>query len=284
MAKILKIILAILLVGVFMYGVYFIMSRQGEAISLNSTSQEQKEAEQAPPPPPPPMYDTAALQQSLDAIVARYPLDSAVSVQAVGEDIVTNVQADAEYIAASTTKAIVATYALHQVEQGEVTLQSTISGASLQEHITRMIVDSNNTSWYALLEYFGYSNITAYANANGAPSFKAVPNTITPIDMAKFIHNMHAGTLINKEHQTFLEGLMSTAYTGPIKLNDSFSSVIRKAGWLSDRAHLTGVVVSGDKAVSYAIYTKVGPNGGYTYANSSALINDVLTAITTALQ
>lgn len=282
MAKIFKIILAVLLVGLFMYGVYFVMSRQGEAISL-STSQEVKEEEKAPAPPPP-MYDTVALQQSLEAIVAKYPLDSAVSVQAVGEDITTNVQADAEYIAASTTKAIVATYALNQVEEGKITLQTTISGASLQEHITRMIVDSNNNSWYALLEYFGYNNITAYANANGAPSFKAVENTITPADMAKFIHNMHAGMLINKDHQTFLEGLMSTAYTGPIKLNESFANIIRKAGWLSDRAHLTGVIVSGDKAVSYAIYTKVGPNGGYTYANSSALINDVLAAVTAALQ
>jgi hypothetical protein len=281
--KVIKILLFIALVGLFMYGVYFIMSRQGEAISLTSSGQEQKQEEQAPAPPPP-MYDTAALQLTLEAIVAKYTLDSAVSIQAVGEDIVTNVQADAEYIAASTTKAIVATYALSQVEKGDITLQSIINGTSLQTHITRMIVDSNNTSWYALLEYFGYSNITAYANANGAPSFKAVPNTITPADMAKFIHNMHAGTLINKEHQTFLEGLMSTSYTGPIKLNDSFSSVIRKAGWLSDRAHLTGVVVSGDKAVSYAIYTKVGPNGGYTYANSSALINDVLTSVTAALQ
>lgn len=283
MAKILKVIFTVLLVGLFMYGVYFVMSRQGEAISLQ-VSGEQKTEEQAPPPPPPPLYDTTALQQSIETIIAKYPLDSAVSVQAVGEDITTNVQADAEYIAASTTKAIVATYALSQVEKGEVTLQTTISGASLQEHITRMIVDSNNASWYALLEYFGYSNITAYANANGAPSFKAVPNTIKPVDMATFIRNMHAGTLIDKENQTFLEGLMSTAYTGPIKLNDSFANIIRKAGWLSDRAHLTGVLVSGDKAVSYAIYTKIDDNGNYSYANSSALINDVLAAITTALE
>jgi beta-lactamase class A len=230
------------------------------------------------------MYDTNTLEQTITTILATYPLDSAVSVQAVGEDIATNVQADAEYIAASTTKAIVATYALSQVEKGTITLQSTIKGVTLQEHITRMIVDSSNTSWYALLEYFGYSNITAYANANGAPSFKAVPNTITPIDMASFIRNMHAGTLINKDHQTFLEGLMSTAYTGPISLDESFSNSIRKAGWLSDRAHLTGVLVSGDKAVSYAIYTKIDANGSYSYANSSALINDVLSAITTALQ
>ena len=132
MAKIVKIILAILLVGLFMYGVYFIMARQGEAISLTSSGQEQKQEEQAPAPPPPPMYDNAALQQSLEAIVAKYPLDSAVSIQAIGEDISTNIQADAEYIAASTTKAIVATYALSQVEKGDVTLQTTISGASLQ--------------------------------------------------------------------------------------------------------------------------------------------------------
>lgn len=283
--KIIRILLTCLLVSLFVWGVYFIMSRQGEAISSNQTESASGASEDATPIPPAPMYDSAALQQSLQAIIAKYPgIETGIAVQAINEDIVTNVQ-DAEFIAASTTKAIVATHTLYQIEQGVISLDGTIKGVAVRDLLTKMIVNSDNNAWYTLLEYFGYAKITAYANANGAASYDAVANTITPNDMAAFLKNMHSGTLINQEHRKFLEGLMSQAYTGPIKLNETYSTLIRKAGWLEDRIHLVGIITVGEKSVAYAIYTKSASGGSYpSYTTGSALINEVLDAITAALQ
>ena len=284
--KILQKILIIVVALCIAWGVYFVVSRQGAAIesqdttSSNSQSEEPKEA-----PPPPPLYDAAALEASLQAIIAKYPLiETGISVQATSEDITTNIQ-DAEYIAASTTKAIVATYTLQQVERGVISLDGTIRGVPVRELITRMIVDSDNNAWYALLEYFGYSKFTAFGDEIGAPSFEAVANTISPNDMATFLKNMHKGSIINNEHVLFLEGLMAQAYTGPIKLDASYAALIRKAGWLEDRIHLVGIITNGDKSVSYAIYTKSANGGGYpSYASGSTMINEILGAITSALQ
>ena len=285
--KYVKPALMIGIAALIIWGVYFIVSRQGEAITpdqstvSNTNSSEIADAPQAPKP----AFDTAALEQTLQTIANKYPsLDVGVSVRSASQDTTTALQGEAPFIAASTTKVIVAAYALNQVQSGSIALDDYIGGRTLKEQITRMIVDSDNTAWYALLEHFGYRAITAFGNQQGAPSFDAVKNVVTPADMALFIKNLHNGSIINSANVTFLEELMAQSNTGTIGLNSEFSNLIRKAGWLSDRQHLVGVIIVKDTAVSYAIYTKSTGNGSYSYAKGSAFINETLQAITAALQ
>ena len=280
--KFVKIILLATLLFIFVWGVYYIMARQGDGIK--SAQQDNVEIQQEPTPLPP-SFDNEALQTKLQEVLDQYPtLETAVAVQSTTDNQSVAIDADAAYTAASTTKVIVATYALKQIEQGAVSFTTYISGETLQAHLEKMIGKSDNDSWKSLLEYFGYKKIGAYANENGAPSFDAIANTIPPQDMANFLKNLQAGSLINQENVQYLENLMKESYTGPIALSDEHSTIIRKAGWLGDRAHLVGVITSGDKAVSYAIYTKTISNSAYPFTSGSALINELLSAITDSLQ
>lgn len=285
--KYLKHALLLGLAGLILWGVYFIVSRQGGAITppLNGATTTENAQQTTVPQPPTPPFSADTLQQSLKDLANSYPmLDTGVVVLSTTDDTASTVQGDAPFIAASTTKVIVATYALHQVQNGAISLDDYIAGRTLKEQITRMIVNSDNTAWYALLEHFGYTSITAYGNQNGAPSFDAVKNTITPFDMSIFIKNMHNQSSINAENVAFLEGLMAQSNTGTISLAPEFLDIIRKAGWLADRQHLVGVITANNKTVVYAIYTKSTGTGGYTYAKGSAFINEALRTITTALQ
>ncbi len=285
--KYLKQILMLGLASLIMWGVYFIVSRQGEASTLQHASENIQESSQqsSTSPSAPGPFVADSLQKQLQTLTDAYPMiDAGVVVLSTYDSTASSIQGDAPFIAASTTKLLVATYALHQVQSGVLTLNDNIAGMPLKEQITRLIVHSDNTAWYALLDYFGYDAVTAYGKQNGAPNFDAANNIVSPEEMAAFTKNIHTNKIINQEHAAFLETLMAQSDTGTINLSSDFSDIIRKAGWLQDRQHLVGIITANNKTVVYAIYTKSKDNSTYNYADGSAFINETLRTIVSALQ
>ncbi len=277
-------ILFIGLAGLIMWGVYFIVSKQGEAVGQNETPNKTivaGDATQAPAP----TFDKAALEQAVQSIASRYPtLETGIAVVPIEIDQNASLEGDVPFKAASTTKIIAATYAIKQIENGSETFGTVIGSTSLKDHIERMIVDSDNDAWYAIFDEFGYSAITQFGDTNGSPSFDAAENIITPLDMSRFMSSLHKGDIISAKNVAYLESLMSRSDTGTIALSRDYNSLIRKAGWLEDRQNLTGIITAQDKVVAYTLFAKSKDGETFSPTQGNAFINESLAAITAALK
>lgn len=278
-------ILLIGLAGMIMWGVYFIVSRQGEAVGPEPASESSLTSDMESAQSKAPAFDAASLEQSLQTIAGRYPsLETGVSIVVAEQNLHASIEGDIPFKAASTAKVIAATYAIHQIESGSYSFDSIIAGAPLKEHIERMIVDSDNDAWYALFDEFGYPAITEFGNKNGASSFDAADNLITPLGMSRFMINLHQGSVISMNNVTYLENLMARSDTGTIALSPEYSSLVRKAGWLEDRQNMTGLLTVNSKTVGYTIFAKSKDGSTFTSAEGSAFINDSLGVIRASLQ
>ena len=263
-----------------MFGVYFIVSKQGEATEPAPGSSDSIASQTTAP-----AFDARSLEQSLQSIAASYPsLETGVAVVAPEQDQFASLEGDIPFMAASTAKIIASAYAINQIENGNISFDSTIGNASLKEHIERMIIDSDNDAWYAILNEFGYPAIAEFGNQNGAPSFNAADNTISPLDMSRFMSNLHQGRIISSKNTAYMEDLMVHSDTGTITLAPEFSSLNRKAGWLEDRQNITGVMSVGGKTIAYTIFAKSNNDTVFSSATGNILINDVLKTISASLE
>src|SRR6185369_12047960 len=112
------------------------------------------------------------------------------------------------YRAASTAKLIVASYFLHQVEQGKYTLTQPMAGYTTGFHLQQMINQSNNNSWAAFMAMMGRANEEQFAHQMGWNSFVIATNYLAPTDLADLLQRLKKGELLNPDHTQLLMGYM----------------------------------------------------------------------------
>lgn len=242
---------------------------------------ENADTSQVPTP-----VESTSLESKLFEALRPYPgLKIGVSVDSINSDSTANISKDYPFIAASTTKVLIATYTYAQAEQGKINLDSVLPNAdsgksiSFRDNIRWMIVQSDNESWKDLMVYFGYDNYQAYVNDLGFGSFKTDGNTISANDMAGFLKELYSGKLINSANLDELKTFMIQSWTGPLELSDEYQSLPKKTGWLEDRMHIVGVIGKDEQQKSFAIYIETTDGGIIDYEYSTALINDLLDVI-----
>ena len=105
-----------------------------------------------------PEINTIALQERIDAIIARFPnLQISVSYADVKSSKSLKVGVQEPYIAASTSKLLAAVLFLKEVEKGTYKLDKTIAGAPAESQLQLMIEKSDNATWNALRDLLGHS-------------------------------------------------------------------------------------------------------------------------------
>lgn len=264
------------LVGVFLiFSVIFFAYNQQKGYSIDTTQTKFQD-----PPKAKTYFNDNLAQQNLNILLSQYPdLESGISVQSYTNNAQININANTNFDAASTNKLPVAVYALHKIEQGELSFDTDIYGASLKNSIESMIIQSDNQSWENLLSYFGIQTIKEYLAPLGVSSYyNNDQNVISPQDAAKLLRLSQNGAL-GKNTAEYLENIMSQSITGPVSLVTEFANIPKKTGWLDGNYNFVGIINNNNNKYSVAIYTKNKDGTQLNYQLAQEFINKLLTEI-----
>jgi beta-lactamase class A len=218
----------------------------------------------------------AAINQTLmtsqiNQVISGSNLEIGVSVI----DITTGVRydyglGDTQYIAASTTKLLSAALFLHDVEQGQASLNQPLGGSTAQTEMRKMITISDDNAWLDFNTLLGHPALNAYAQSLGMNSYDPDNNTITPDDLAVFLARLYQGKLLNSQHTSLLLGYMSNAdypqYIGGVI--PSGVKFYHKIGYLNDRIMDAAIIDNGKRPYVLVIFTK-NPSGAAYYNQST---------------
>lgn len=236
-------VIAALLVIALLAGGWFVL-KPTETIS-NLASNVTKKEEKKPEPPKPKLDKT--LQTKLSEWANEQDGDFGISVREVtGTMRYASYQADKPYVPASTFKPFVAYIVLHNIEQGQYTLQGrTYKGNSLEYCLERMITVSDNQCAYELERLVGFPEMNTFLQAQGFANtdlnnydangrMLASDKSSTAADLAELMWRLQKGELLNKEHTDYLIELMKNQEWReriPAGVPDGIE-VADKPGWL----------------------------------------------------
>lgn len=236
-------LLILFFIAAIIGGGWFMLKPNGAASNL-ANSMTQKEEKK--PEPPKPKLDRA-LQTKLTEWANQQDGDFGISVREVtGNMRFANYQADKSFVPASTFKPFVAYMVLHNVEEGQYTLQGrTYKGNSLEYCLERMITVSDNQCAYELERLIGFPEMNTFVQANGFKNtdlnnydangrMLATDKASTAADLAELMWRLEKGELLNKEHTEYLIGLMKNQEWReriPAGVPDGIE-VADKPGWL----------------------------------------------------
>lgn len=171
----------------------------------------QKETPKSATEKPPSKKDFSKLRESYNQILSRTRLPDG---QAQSEFSVTfldlnsrekfSINGEKSFHAASTSKPIVAAYALTQVDYGKISLGKEIWGLPLSERIRLMINISDNDSWEALLNFFGIARVQGFSRSLGLSATSHVTNTSTTDDLSLFLLKIYQDSILSEDKKELL--------------------------------------------------------------------------------
>lgn len=223
------------------------------------------------------------LVDDIDEVIAQYSgLTISVSVTDIDNDYEYDAgESDTLFKGASTIKVLTAVYYMHQVEAGQTSLDTTISGVSAESLLQTMLQDSNNVSWAALINYLGSDNIEAYADSIGLDSFTGGNyNTITTADYVKLLAQLQDASLITAAHRDVLYSFMQSTDNELLipSVLSSNMTVYHKWGTLWGNLHDVAIIDYQGHAYAIAIYTNSEDDVVGTVTQTAA-IQQIMTVI-----
>ena len=119
-----------------------------------------------------------------------------------------------------------------------------------------MVQQSNNDSWALILAAVGHKGLTNYAASMGIPYDRTV-NGLTPAEMAKTLSELYSGRLLNAGNTAqLLSYMQNTNYEMLIPAAAPPGvSVFHKYGLLNGNLHDASILVQGDRAFVFVVYT-----------------------------
>lgn len=220
-------------------------------------------------------FDAKALGDKLTLIGAKYPnLDIGVSVININSGQQQTYGETAPFIGASTTKVLTAIVYLHQVEQGQVTLNDKINNSTAANQLGLMIEKSDNDAWNALAKRVGTKFLQAYGEGLGL-GYDRSNNSLSTADMAILLQKLYAGQLLNKSNTALLLGHMHNSVESYIGdgLGDGYK-VYHKAGWLDDRVMDSAIVTQGNRSYVLVVFSKTY-YGKYDFKAGAKLFTEI---------
>ena len=233
----------------------------GAADPLSASGAGTPSAAPATPTPtvvtPPPPVIGPALDAEINAVIAAnsgYQVGVALIDVADGE--VHEYGVKTKFVAASTGKILAAAAYYHLVETGKASLGAPMGASTAGQQIRQMVQQSNNDSWALILAAVGHKGLINYAATMGIPYDRTV-NALTPAEMAKILSELYSGRLLNAANtaqllsymqQTNYETLIPAAAPAGV-------SVFHKYGLLFGNLHDASILVKGDRAYVFVVYT-----------------------------
>jgi beta-lactamase class A len=226
-----------------------------------------------------PAFVPLDVEQSWRNITAKYPgITVAAELRDADDDLVADINQNHIFTAASTTKMITACFFLHQVEQGNRTMDDQVGPYTADFQLQQLVNQSNNDSWEAFLDLLGRDNEQTYAKQIGLTSFNVWDNTIDADDLAVLLQKLWQGDLLNKEHTTQLLSLMQNTIEDqwiPPALA-SGDTVYHKYGALNDTVHDAAIIQHNGR--NYVLVIMTDGNGDQDENEREALFHDLVKA------
>ncbi|KUM33844.1 serine hydrolase [Arthrobacter sp. EPSL27] len=162
-----------------------------------------------------------------------------------------------KFVAASTGKILAAEAYYHLVETGKASLGAKTGASTAGQQIRQMVQQSNNDSWALILAAVGHKGLTNYAASMGIPYDRTV-NGLTPAEMATTLSGLYSGRLLNAENTAqLLSYMQNTNYETLIPAAAPPGvDVFHKYGLLNGNLHDASILVQGDRAFVFVVYTQ----------------------------
>lgn len=215
---------------------------------------------------------TPAFDAQINAIIAansRYQVG--VAIIDVKDGVAHEYGDKTKFVAASTAKVLAAAGYYNLVESGRASLTARMGSSTSGAQIRQMIQQSNNQSWALIQGAVGQKGLTAYAASFGI-TYDRTLNHLTPGETAKTLSMLYSGQLLNAEHtaqllsymqNTNFETLIPAAVPAGI-------TVFHKYGLLFGNLHDASILVQGDKAYAFVVYT-LGKDGSDAAARTRVI-------------
>jgi len=206
---------------------------------------------------PPESPISPALDAEINAVIkANSAYRVGVALIDVSDGVVHEYGAKTKFVAASTGKILAAEAYYHLVETGKASLTARMGASTAGQQIRQMVQQSNNDSWALILAAVGHKGLTDYAASMGIPYDRTV-NGLTPAEMAKTLSELYSGRLLNAGNTAqLLSYMQNTNYevlipaAAPPGVN-----VFHKYGLLNGNLHDASILVQGDRAFVFVVYT-----------------------------
>jgi beta-lactamase class A len=219
-------------------------------------------ADSTPAPTPAVVPSESPIGPALDAeinavIKANSAYRVGVALVDLSDGVVHEYGAKTKFVAASTGKILAAEAYYHLVETGKASLTARMGGSTAGQQIRQMVQQSNNDSWALILAAVGHKGLTGYAASMGIPYDRTV-NGLTPAEMAKTLSELYSGRLLNAENTAqLLSYMQNTNYEVLIPAAAPLGvDVFHKYGLLNGNLHDASILVQGDRAFVFVVYTQ----------------------------
>lgn len=189
--------------------------------------------------------DTTQLDTQINQLIAAHVgVDVSVSIIDPQTGARKHYGETAGFQAASTGKLLTAACFLHQVEQGQQSLQQTIDGQTAQDLLQAMIVNSDDDAWVDLNGILGHNQLASYADSLGITDYNVSGNVLTSDDIALILQKLLSGTLLNSAHTTLLRTYMQQANYRSfiVAAAPAGYTVYHKAGEVEDEVHDAAII------------------------------------------
>lgn len=226
-----------------------------------------------------------ALQTKLNDWISGHSGSYQVAIQELGgQGRTASYNVQKQTVMASTYKLFVAYAAYHQAENGALNLGAVVyNGKTIESCISTAIIHSNNECAVAVGKYIGWANIDNIVHAAGfqnvflnnyaANGSLSGDKLVNANELAKFLAQLSAGSLMNSAHTNTLLGYMKQqVYRSGIPAGSHGAVVADKVGFLDSYLH--------DAAIVYApgsTYALVIMSSGSSWSNISNLADAVYT-------
>ncbi|MET3921595.1 serine hydrolase [Arthrobacter sp. UYEF20] len=187
-----------------------------------------------------------------------------------------------KFVAASTAKILAASAYYHLVETGRASLTARMGSSTAAVQIRQMVQQSNNDSWALILAAVGQQGMTAYAASLGI-SYDRTANLLSPAETGKTLSLLYSGQLLNAQNTAQLLSYMQhTNYETLIPAAvPAGIDVFHKYGLLFGNLHDASILVQGDRAYVFVVYT-LGKNTS-DMAARTRIIHELTQAVTAGL-
>jgi beta-lactamase class A len=220
----------------------------------------------------------AARQKALNEVIAQHPeLTLAVAMVPLQPGDPVMFHENDDVVAASTTKLLTAVYVLSLADKRSILLTQTVGGITIQQLVTQMVQQSDNSAWQALSNRFGWNAQQAYTQSLGMDSYNWSTNQISAKDLALLLQKLYNRQLLSEKSTTFLLSLMEHTNQEqllPAALPQA-THVYHKYGWIDGLIHDAGIVVMGEKRYVLVILT----DGSTSFAARAVVFKEVVASL-----
>lgn len=189
--------------------------------------------------------DKQALLNYLSDLIANQDAQFGIEISDLVSGERLGLNQNQKFHAASTSKVLVAAYALKKVDEKKLELDQILDGIPLQERLRLMINISDNQSWEFLLATLGFAQIQNFGKKIGLLDSDVYQNTTTAHDLTTLLTKLYNQEILSPQSTELLFSWMQNTEREDLipQAVPQNIPVYHKTGSFEGETHDTAIVV-----------------------------------------